>query len=124
MVVVTSPPPSTSPPNQVVDVLSVLGYVLAAFAAGGLVGATAVGVVAGRLLKNKDALDALERVAVSTIPLSALPTINELAKSIGVAAKLLDKVTDQQPNVPDVPSLPTTQVSPEPPTTGGPAPTA
>ncbi len=125
MVVVTTSPssgPSSGPPNAIADVLSVLGYVLAAFAAGGLVGGTAVSVVAGRLLKNKDALDALERVAVSTIPISALPVINELARNIATAAKLLDKVTDQQPNVPDPVDPSLALQPPVPPSTGGPAP--
>lgn len=97
-----------APPSATGDAFNLVGAIAAAFALGGFTGATLVGVLAGRLLKNKDALDALERIAYSTIPLEALPYINSAAHQLEQAATLVEEVTDGEPNVvaPDPPLKP------------------
>ena len=78
------------------DVLNIIIAVLGAFAAGNIT----MGMVSVALLRNKPALDAMERVATNTIPASVLPVINDLAKNAVQLGNLIETITDNEPNVP------------------------
>ena len=92
--------PDPIEPGQIItDVGSIIFYLLAAFGVGGVAGIAGFGIIANRLLKNKDALDAMERLATNTIPLSALEVINSIAETAAKVAELVAVITDRLPNV-------------------------
>lgn len=92
--------PDVPAPGEIVtDVGTIIFYLLAAFGVGGLAGIAGFGVLAGRLLNNKDALDAMERLVTNTIPLDALKIINDVATSAQKLTELVAVITDRLPNV-------------------------
>lgn len=100
--VIIVPAPGTVIPdsNQIVlDTGTLFYYLLGAAALGGLGGIAGFAVFAKRILGNKDALDAIERIAIQTIPIDALHIIHDIAIDIQTGANLVTAVTDGEPNV-------------------------
>lgn len=104
-VVPTATPPNT--PEQdaeefrtfFTDIGQILSFVLFGFVSGGLT----IGVLASRLLQNKPALDAMERIALKTIPLEIIPLIRQWATIGKDISELLNVITDGEENTPRQP---------------------
>ena len=95
----TTPPPSNG--GQVVlDIFTALGGILAAFAAGGIVGVAGISLFIQRLRNDTATLNAIERLYTS-IPQDAVRDIIRSVIEVWVeTGELLDDITDGEPNEP------------------------
>lgn len=80
----------------VLDILQILGIVVSSF----LIGGVTIGVLALRILKDKTALDTLERITVNTVPAHLLLGARTVIKNGKRFVVLADMITDGQPNEP------------------------
>lgn len=121
--IVTAPAPlpdqgpnSVLTPQLVTDIFAVLSFLAAGFA----LGRYRPGEVARELERNKLALDSAERVALNTIPVTALDTIRGIIADVKVIADVAGKITDGLPNEvqASTDSVEITSTSAAPPTVG------
>lgn len=96
-------PGSIFTPELIRDIFLFITFLVVGFAAGRY----NPGKVAREIQKDKNIQDSMERIALNTIPVTALGHIRDIVADMGAVIDVLKRVTDGLPNEPNPPAPPT-----------------